>query len=195
MGSGPYTIVTNSTTVASLCSSCLIEIGGAANVNAFYGNQGGNIGSGVTNSVISGRDSCGNFVMFNNSQDCGTAWSINQTCTGPPGSGGTTHGGKQSLCDHGGQPLQQSGHALDGSGMDADCGNRRGHDPDTVALYLPPGFGHLSWSIALHGGYGRIHRFLCVGALHDLQHQRDRVGSILQPSHPGGERHYLRREL
>lgn len=77
-GSNPYTITTNSATVPSVCTGCLIEFGGAANVNAFYGNQGGNIGSGVLNSVITGRDTFA--VQINPYDDCGLSEGLNTPC-------------------------------------------------------------------------------------------------------------------
>src|SRR5579863_4355391 len=74
-GSNPYTIVTNSSTVGSVCSSCLIQMGGAAGAEIFYGNQGGNIGSGVLNSVFSGQDTLA--TLINPYPDCGASEGLN----------------------------------------------------------------------------------------------------------------------
>ena len=80
-GSNPYTIVTNSSTVASACTSCLIEMGGGAAQDAFYGNQGGNIGSGVINAVIDGKDTLP--VQLNPYPDCGASEGLNTICIAP----------------------------------------------------------------------------------------------------------------
>ncbi len=77
-GSNPYTITTNSTTVGTACTGCNIIVG-EDNIDIIAGNQGGNTGAIVENTVIDGSDTA-EVANLNPYGDCGLAEGNNNLC-------------------------------------------------------------------------------------------------------------------
>jgi hypothetical protein len=84
-GSNPYTIVTNSSTVASACTGCYV-LAAQDNENIISANETGNAGAVIENSVIDGSD-VAQVASLNPYGDCGLSESNNNLCVGSGNAG------------------------------------------------------------------------------------------------------------